>query len=243
MEGTLRERVTALWEADKTRSVGDMAAELKATKGAVHYHLKNLRPKRPPQKKYDRHPPRLSDRASRPMSIIQQQQLTPETLTQVKLLTVKGTSAKNIGKELGISEYLVYIARKRLGVEKGRAQNTGTPHGDSQSGLALKALEMKKAGLRSEEIAARLGKSTKAVYQLMYYYGTKKGLVPNGNNTDTTAVSNGNGQHAGPSKAELLGFAWAQVERGIADISARIALPADVVRRRVSELLGYTAVR
>lgn len=213
----LKAKIIKLWEADKTRAHASIAKELGCSHSTASYHIRNLQ--------------RGVVAKSRKKPDIVDAQL----VRQIKNLTIRGMSARVIAKELKISPYTIYKLRTDGHMEKGEPKN-------KISEDTLKALDLKKTGMPIKEIAKILKKTEKATYGLIYYH-TRNNKGAENHTHESNSDSNGDANRNAPTKAELIGFAWAQVERGVADLAQRTSLPPDILRRRISELLGYSTLR
>lgn len=219
----LKAKIIKLWEADKTRAHASIAKELGCSHSTATYHIKHH------QKGDIKNPPHNATTSN----------VDAQLVRQIKNLTIRGMSAAHIAKELKISPYTIYKLRATQHMEKGH------PHAANKiSPDTLKALDLRKTGMPIKEIAKILKKTEKATYGLIYYHtrnhkGAENHTHESNSDNNGDAIRNANA----PTKAEIIGYCWAEVERGLANLAQRTSLAPDVLRRRISELLGYSTLR
>lgn len=170
--------------------------------------------------------------------------LTPEETNKVINLTREGLSARQVAEKTGLSVYNIYQARKRGNVDSTAAHNRYRGAGTVKRAAILKRdkkiLELQAKGWSAREIAQKLGTHKSTVYYSLNHGPYSHKGEMNGNNSSS---SPGPDTHSEASTSELIGIAFAETNRVITNLSERIKIPADKLRRRLSELLAGPALR
>lgn len=241
----IKEGIAKLRTDEPTLSPSQIAKRLGISHGTVTYHLANLegRPVSPSKQN-------KTNRTNMPMH-----KLTDADVRTVKNLTVRGISGREIHRQTGLSTYNVWKALDQINRHKAHkaivpAKTHGYRSKDKTLAMRKKIYDLKQTGLTHEAIGKMLhlpkGTVSSAYYAFMKQNsnGTSKGAILIRHEHQSTNASSTNGTaEEGPTKAELIGFAWAHIERAATDISERIAVPRDFLRRRLSKLLSFEALR
>ena len=176
--------------------------------------------------------------------------LTATEIKNVKMMHERGMNAREIMEKMPeLTHYNVYKAiHTNGGKGSGQGKRNGHPEGaqrKSDNKLDLKIFKLKQDGLTLRAIAAKLDLAKGTVSSAYYRYlksngrskGHSKGEELNGNNAND---SNGS---TSANKNILIGIAFAETTRFIDNLSERIAVPPETLRRRLSELLGHSPLR
>lgn len=150
-----------------------------------------------------------------------------------------------IAQALGISVAMVYYWRKRIGT---RARSASGKKSRKAVASAEKVLALRKEGHTLDVIAKKLRLSIGKVNYQIYKQDTRHtngGGSVNGNHAiiHTGAGTANTITTAPPSRAELIGRAWGEASRLVANISERTQIPKDLLTRRLSELLAFETLR
>lgn len=107
--------------------------------------------------------------------------------------------------------------------------------------FVAKIIRYRAQGLSGREISAKAGVSQPQVYYWLAKVngGSAKVNGSQGSNSNLKK-GNTNGVKNPFNKNILLGIAYAETERFIANIAPRIKIPAQILRRRLPELLGHS---
>lgn len=109
--------------------------------------------------------------------------------------------------------------------------------------LQARILALKEKGLTYREIGEKIGMSTHGVGYYTSARGRRKQDKVSLGELDSPGKEQMNGHHPTTNKHILIGIAYAETERFITNLSERIAVPAEVLRRRLAELLGHSPLR
>jgi transposase len=240
----LRAKIMEVWNADKTLSGKQIGERVGCSPSTALYHIKKIR-----EASGEVLPAKL--KGGRPKKNTWNK-TDPKVERQVMNYRVAGMHVTDIARKVGVNAATVYrIMRDSKKNNSAMVQSLVKQHQQHHPAnrelagreLADRVAELKATGLGITAIAKQLGKHKSTIYSATHYWKNhprEKGeIVQHGHVNGNT---NGHAANA-PTKAELIGFAWAHVERGITDIASRSSLPPEVLRRRLSELLGYTAIR
>jgi transposase-like protein len=230
-----KENIVKLFIAGKDTQ--QIAEELGLKKSLVGYHVRNY-------KKENGIPLGTNGPKKAKKAAYERTVMTDELRKQVKNHVIRGLSVSDTAKKLGISMTAVRNAMQKVGLATPRfAKKAGT----KKINLGAQATEMRATGMPIREIAEKLNRPLGTIHSALHAYKVKLGqakakgaITVNGHHSaNGNASLNGNG----PTKGELIGLAWAQIERGVTDISERIGITPSVLRKRISELLAYQEVR
>jgi DNA-binding CsgD family transcriptional regulator len=161
----------------------------------------------------------------------------------VMRLHKKGMTHRSIARELKVTEGRVWYLLKKVGMTRtnGHEQRRIKPS-DWKQEDNYKAAVLRKTGMPWKSIGTKIGRHQSTVFA---HKSEIEGAMKNG--IITAAAANGAGPTVitatPPTKQELIGFAWAAIEGNIANISERTEVPAQILRRRLSELLAFEKVR
>lgn len=155
-------------------------------------------------------------------------------VANIRHLKAQGLSGREIAERLNIGQSMVFYWAnpKRKQKDEPRKFHDTTK-------MATRAVAMQQKGWTREEIAEKLG----VVKSTVGYYLDKKAKElqiikePSTNGTGPSAAA------AAINKNVCVGIAYAEVERFIGVLSQRLGLTPEVLRSRLSELLGHSPLR
>lgn len=202
----------------------EIAKQIGVHTSTVSYHVRNARLNKPP---------------------LRTNGVDPNLEKQIANYSIRGLAPKEIAKRLGVTIEKVYYIRYRGKRHKGVETAIVKGKIAKANSLGQKVFELKQTGISYREIASMLKRPLGTVHSAAHWYRKNQEggtLVTNGHKSASSTNANGDISNH-PTKGELIGYAWAEVERGIATLSQRIALDPLVLRRRLSELLGFETVR
>jgi len=182
--------------------------------------------------------------------------LTVNELHGIKLRLEAGDTQMQIAETFGRAHSV--IQRVNAAIKKGKFSDwvAKLQHRDAKSkhvrkfapkklndtnDRAEKILALKKQGLNLTAISKQVGLPTSTV---SYYMYTRKLKSPVGKEESNGASStNGKSATSTVNKHVLIGIAYAETERFITLLSERLGLTSEVLRPRLSELLGHSPLR
>jgi AcrR family transcriptional regulator len=135
--------------------------------------------------------------------------------------------AKKLGMPAGSVSYYYYSKPKKSAGQSSRNNTTE------------KITALKQQGLTLGQIAERVGLSHNSVHYHLY---TKAKTGKEHTNGNGTSSANANGD-AAINRNILIGIAFAETERFIGLLSERLGVTAEVLKPRLSELLGHSPLR
>jgi DNA-binding NarL/FixJ family response regulator len=154
-------------------------------------------------------------------------------------LKAKGLSAAEVAKKFGTTTgNVAYWYYKDRNYKK----TNGQPSVHKSDKRRAKILKLKEQGLTLVEIGRKVGVTSSTVG---YYINSRKDSPKNqtvleAKNGDSSATTNGNSTI---NKNIFIGIAYAEIERFIGLLSERLSISADILRPRLSELLGHPPLR
>lgn len=192
--------------------------------------------------------------------------VTPDMLRLFRNLNNKGTSNHDMAQQCGVGISTIgrwkgfakkgvldaYLEKVKNGDQRGKYPSTTnalavtarhavrvTPLPEMPARLrpGLKATQMKAEGMNTKQIAAKLRLSVPQVYYWLKQWDNFQHRATNPLEGETNGVSRV------INKDILIGFSWAETERFLANISERIGIPTQILRRRIPELLAATPMR
>lgn len=153
---------------------------------------------------------------------------------EILKLKAKGWTVAEISKKLGTSTGSLSYWYYGKG---GNAKKLHKAHKAKQHDYSAQIQNLRATGLSVRAVAEELhltpGKT----------WGIIKKMKQIEHQEPTKEQSNGNSSAGGINKNILIGIAFAETERFIAVLSERLGVPADILRPRLSELLGHSPLR
>jgi transcriptional regulator len=162
---------------------------------------------------------------------------TDERRALIFKLRAKGLKAAEIAKQVGTESrnlsYWFYrdnknaatMAKIKAGVNERQAR----------------AIELRDQGLKMREIAAKMGIASGSVNY--YLYGRKQTKIGKENTNGATRNGTDGETKNGINKNILIGVAYSETERFIGLLGTRLGISTDLLRSRLSELLGHSPLR
>jgi DNA-binding CsgD family transcriptional regulator len=224
----LKAKILEIYQQDRNLSAPKIAQQLGIATSTVHYHL--TREKTRGRGQGWNH-------------------IDANVEKHIRNLSIRGLRVVDIAKQAGVSTATVYRVRSEQS-PTGQIVATRIMQGRA---FGEKVAAMKASGMKTIEIAKQLHKARGTIYSALHYYKKRqeKGVLEiqhgnhNGSTNDNASTSTTATEAAttAPSKAELIGYTWAHVERVITDIGQRTQIAPNILARRLSELLAYTSMR
>lgn len=152
---------------------------------------------------------------------------------QVKALLARGWSANQIATKLDVTADAVYYWRKKF--ENGNGHEP-TPKLGKQAQLIARIHELRKEGLTLKEIAKKLHRPLGTIHYRAYG-------AANGEQHHKLHEKESSNGHNPINNNIRIGIAYAETERFIGVLGQRLSLPPELLRSRLSELLGHSPMR
>jgi transposase len=159
----------------------------------------------------------------------------PEFLPRLLAYRAQGIKADDIGKKLGITQAQVYYwsAKARDSQASSGKSSRGAPSKMTPE-LIIKARLYREQGYTWREVGEKIGLHKATLY------AHKDEILNAGSNLQKGEI---HGLAAASNRNVFIGYAYAKVEEYIAVLAERAHFPHQVLRARLSELLGHSPLR
>lgn len=149
---------------------------------------------------------------------------------QVKKLIARGWNATQIATKLNVTRDAVYYWQKKV------ADNDEPSPRNKQEELAARIRELRKEGLTIRAIAKKLHRPEGTISYRLY-------AAANGRSHHKLQQEESSNGHNPINNNIRIGIAYAETERFIGVLGQRLSLAPELLRSRLSELLGHSPMR